>query len=233
LSGGIPLRNEDLNIASWCWSRVQQALVIAIAASLVALHLMACGTRKSTSATPVPSPAAESAPLSGPEAKIHVSYARHGDFLNSLLVTKYSSAENVTTLTGKSGQTESIIRFEGGVPVWQIDVDKSLLSDVPVLGGDNAYALTEIKYGRLPARFVQSIPDGDPPEPLEIDHYYIFAVTRASGSISYEAVKVDGDGSLETYEAEPRAGTSFRLCCNVGADFTVTTTPHSDAGNGP
>ncbi|MGH7933000.1 MAG: hypothetical protein ACREQN_07500, partial [Candidatus Binataceae bacterium] len=60
------------------------------------------------------------------------------------------------------------------------------------------------------------------PEPLEPDHYYIFEVSRGSGSISWEAVKVSADGSLESYVAEPRAGTSYRLCCNVGLDFTVT-----------
>jgi hypothetical protein len=50
-------------------------------------------------------------------------------------------------------------------------------------------------------------------------------VTRASGSTNYEAIKVEADGALEAYEAEPRAGTSFRLCCNLSAGFTVTSGP--------
>jgi hypothetical protein len=72
---------------------------------------------------------------------------------------------------------------------------------------------------------VQTIPDAEPPEPLEPDNFYIFSVTRKSGSISYEAVKVNADGSLEAYEADPRAGTSFRLCCNLSSDFTVVAPP--------
>jgi hypothetical protein len=35
-------------------------------------------------------------------------------------------------------------------------------------------------------------------------------------------VKVNGDGSLEAYEADPRAGSSFWLCCNLAGDFTLT-----------
>jgi len=173
---------------------------------------------------------ADNAPLPGPEAKIHISYAHTGDFLSSLTVTKYSGAQSLLTLDSKAGQAASIIRFDGGTEVWRIDVDKTLLSGVPVLGSEKGYAPAEVSYGSMPQRFLQSVPDGEPPEPLESDHYYIFAVTRASGSASYEAVKVISDGSLEAYDAEPRAGTSFRLCCNLGADFTVTATPHRDAG---
>jgi hypothetical protein len=173
---------------------------------------------------------ADNAPMPGPEAKIHISYAHADDFLSSLTVTKYSGAQSILTLDSKDGQASSIIRFDGGTEVWRIDVDKPLLSGVPVLGSEKGYAPAEVSYGSMPQRFLQSVPDGEPPEPLESDRYYIFAVTRASGSASYEAVKVDGDGSLEAYDAEPRAGTSFRLCCNLGADFTVATTPRSDAG---
>jgi hypothetical protein len=207
---------------------------LAIAALLVQLLASGCAAHKSidqaagqTGANPPQS--TDNAPLPGPEAKIHISFARPNDFLGSLMVTKYSAAQTVLTLDAKDGSAASIVRFDGGVGVWQVDVDKSLLSDVPVLGHEKGYAPTEVKYGAVPAHFVQSVPDGGPPEPLEPDHYYIFTVTRASGSASYEAVKVDSDGSLEAYEAEPRAGTSFRLCCNVGADFTITATPRNAA----
>jgi hypothetical protein len=79
-----------------------------------------------------------------------------------------------------------------------------------------------VKYGQMPAGFSQTAPDSGPPEPLEPSTYYVFSVTRASGSTSFEAVKVDSDGSLEAYAAEPRAGTSFSLCCNVSADFSAS-----------
>lgn len=208
--------------------------MLAIAVLLIPLLTSGCAAHKTVddaagqTVANVPQ-STDNAPLPGPEAKIHISYAHPNDFLGSLTVTKYSAAQTLLTLDAKGGGAASIVRFDGGVGVWQVDVDKSLLSDVPVLGRDKSYAPSEVKYGAVPARFVQSVPDGGPPEPLEPDHYYIFTVTRASGSASYEAVKVDSDGSLEAYDAQPRAGTSFRLCCNLGADFTITATPHAVA----
>jgi hypothetical protein len=215
-------------------SGASQSLAIGIAGLLLTIFAIGCSLHKSTSPPPTPPPqAADNNPPPGPEAKIHISYAKPDDYLDSLLVSKYSAAENVMTFNEKDGRTSSIIRFDGGVGVWQIDVDKSMFSDFPVIGSDKAYAPADVKYGSLPARFLQSVPWGDPPEPLEADRFYIFTVTRALGSTSYEAVKVDSDGSLETFEAEPRAGTSFRLCCNIGADFTATTTPAGGGLNGP
>jgi hypothetical protein len=215
-------------------SIVGRSLAIGIASLFLTIFTVACSLHKSSSPPPTPPPqVADNAPLPGPEAKIHISYARPDDYLDSLLVSKYSAAENVMTLDDKDGRTASIIRFDGGVGVWQVDVDKSMFSDFPVIGSDKAYAPADVKYGSVPARFLQSVPWGEPPEPLEADRFYIFTVTRALGSTSYEAVKVDTDGSLETYEAEPRAGTSFRLCCNLGADFTATTTPAGGGLNGP
>jgi hypothetical protein len=162
----------------------------------------------------------DNAPLPGPDAKIHISYSRPNDFLNSMTVTEYSSAETVITESGK-GAPAAIIRFEGGVVVWQIGVTKRLLADVPMFREPKSYAVSQVIYGKLPANFAAVIPESGPPSPLEPDHYYVFTVTRGSGATSYEAVKVNGDGSLEAYEAEPRAGDSFRLCCDVASDFVV------------
>jgi hypothetical protein len=228
----VTTNNKGVNPADAHPVRSSWRSSLATAALLVPLLASGCAAHKSTdravSQTEVNAPqTTDTAPLPGPEAKIHISYARPNDFLGSLTVTKYSAAQTLLTLDAKNSGAASIVRFDGGVGVWQVDVDKSLLSDVPVLGRDKGYSPTEVKYGAVPARFVQSVPDGGPPEPLEPDHYYIFTVTRASGSASYEAVKVDSDGSLEAYEAEPRAGTSFRLCCNVGADFTIAATPRT------
>jgi hypothetical protein len=169
---------------------------------------------------------ADNGPPPGPDAKIHISYSRHGDFLNSLTVTEYAAAETVLSEPG-TGPSASIIRFDGGVVVWQIGVEKKLLADVPLLGEQKPYAISQVIYGKLPPSFVATVPDSGPPTPLEPDHYYVFTVTRASGVTSYEAVKVNGDGSLEAYEAEPRAGDSFRLCCDISPDFVVNamTTP--------
>jgi hypothetical protein len=167
---------------------------------------------------------------SGPDAKINISYSQPGDFLSSLTVTEYSAAETVLTESDK-GPPASIVRFEGGVVIWEIGMKKKLLANVPVLGEGKSYAVRQITYGKLPANLVSTIPDSGPPQPLQADHYYIFAATRASGATSYEAVKVNGDGSLEAYAADPRAGDSFRLCCDIAADFIVNanamTTPEN------
>ncbi|HLW71546.1 MAG TPA: hypothetical protein VKS22_13100 [Candidatus Binataceae bacterium] len=201
-------------------ARLLRLLIASLAFALIA----GCTTHRETSAPPDQPAAADdtvaSAPAA-PEAKIHISYAHPGDFLDSLSVTKYSSAQTLDVPVHDSGAT--LVRFDTGVVVWEFAVAKDLLSGVPMVGsGPKKYTPAEIKYGDLPAHFIASIPDSGPPEPLEPDHYYVFAVTRGSGAVSYEAVKVNGDGSLEAYEADPRAGSSFRLCCNVAADFTLT-----------
>jgi hypothetical protein len=170
----------------------------------------------------------------GAEAKIHISYAHPGDFLSSLIVTKYSSATDLRMQTASKDGDASMVRFNGGAVVWQIGLTKSFLSRISVLHREQkGDELAEVKYGDLPKNFVQTIPDSGPPEPLEPDNYYIFTVTRASGSTNYEAIKVESDGVLEAYEAEPRAGTSFRLCCNLSAGFTVTSGPPSSNSPAP
>src|SRR5579872_4353340 len=175
-------------------------------------------TAAPSSTRPVQAPGGDTPPV--PEAKIGISYSRPHDFLNLLTVTEYSSAQTVFTDSGK-GLPASIIRFNGGVVIWQIGVAKGLLADVPMLGEHKPYALKEVVYGKLPANFVSTVPESGPPPPLEADHYYIFTVVRESGATSYEAVKVNADGSLEAYAAEPRAGDSFRLCCNLAPDFVI------------
>jgi hypothetical protein len=165
----------------------------------------------------------------GPEAKIAISYAKHGDYLSSMVVTKYSAANTITTVPKGSRGVASTILFVGGVVVWQVDIDKDTLSGFPGLGKRIPYAVTHVKYGEVPQGFVQSAPDSGPPEPLEPDHYYVFSVIRASGSTNYEAVKVQSDGALMAYNADPRAGDSFQLCCNIAPDFTVTAAGAADA----
>jgi hypothetical protein len=191
-----------------------------------------CASGKNPSVASLTSVAehSDNAPPAGAEAKINISYSRPGDFLNSLTVTEYSSATTVLSESGKGPQA-SIIRFEGGVVVWQIGVTKGLLADVPMFGAPKSNAVTRVIYGKLPADFVATIPESGPPQPLQADHYYVFTVTRASGASSYEAVKVNGDGNLEAYTAEPRAGDSFRLCCDLAPDFVVNANAMTMPGN--
>ena len=194
---------------------------------LILLAMLAgCASHQNTPSAPDPSASPAAADTTaGPSAKIHVSYAHPGDYLSALTVTKYSGAQPLKTIPTKDGDAITA-RFEGGVPVWQFGVEKGLLAGVPMIGtAGSGYAPAEVKYGELPAHFAALIPDSGPPEPLESDHYYVFAATRVSGSVSYEAVKVNGDGSLEAFDADPRAGSSYWLCCNLPADFAITAPP--------
>src|SRR5579863_10034153 len=73
-------------------ARLLRLLIASLAFALIA----GCTTHRETSAPPDQPAAADdtvaSAPAA-PEAKIHISYAHPGDFLDSLSVTKYSSAD--------------------------------------------------------------------------------------------------------------------------------------------
>ncbi|HEY2525154.1 MAG TPA: hypothetical protein VGI29_08845 [Candidatus Binataceae bacterium] len=171
-----------------------------------------------------------------PGATVAISYAHKGDYLASLSVSKYSGAEMVESRNVDPQRVESIILFDGGVPVWEIEADTGVFSKLPVLGSGDKFAVKSVTYGKLPDHFAQATPDSGQPEPLETGHYYIFTAQRASGTLSYEAVRVEADGSLDGYEAEPRAGTSYALCCNVNPDFVQPApplVPPADSDSGP
>lgn len=187
---------------------------------------------KKPAAAATPTQSADGAASPGPEAKIQISYSQPNDFLNTLSLTKYSGADLLATEPAGSNGTASVLRFEGGTPIWQIDVEPGMFSTMPLGFSTKSYAVSEVKFGNVPSHFVQTTPDTGPPEPLEPDHFYIFSVTRKSGSTSYDAVKVNSDGSLQAYEADPRAGTSFRLCCNVSSDFAASV-PSSSIDSSP
>jgi hypothetical protein len=208
--------------------------MIRTAACAIAMAMLLCVTNGCdlVNHPPPPNPSPEAAAgapePAGPEAKIAISYAKPGDYLSSMVVTKYSAANTITTVPKGSRGVASTILFEGGIVVWQVDINKDTLSGFPGLGKRIPYAVTRVKYGEVPQGFAQTAPDSGPPEPLEPDHYYVFSVIRASGSTNYEAVKVQSDGGLMAYNADPRAGDSFQLCCNIAPDFTVTAAGASD-----
>ncbi len=196
------------------------------------LHRGAPATAAAPSAAPdepAPGDQGEANPPA-PGATINLSYTHRGDYLASLSVTKFSGAEALESRRLDPTHSATIVRFDGGATIWEIKADTSMLSDLPGLHSRARFALKSATYGKLPAHFIQLTPDGTPPEPLEPDRYYIFTATRASGSVSYEAVRVNADGSLDGYDAEPRAGTSYALCCNLSADFAVPTPPLRGTG---
>ena len=219
--------------------RIDVRPLLAITALAFTVGFAGCSSHVKQSALepaapPPPTQSADSSPPPGPEAKIQISYSQPNDFLNTLSLTKYSGATVLATASAGSNGTASVVRFEGGAPMWQINVEPGMFSEMPFGFSAKNYAVSEVKYGNVPPHFVQTIPDLGPPEPLEPDHFYIFSVTRKSGSISYDAVKVNADGSLLAYEADPRAGSSFRLCCNLSSDFTETAPSSAvDAGSPP
>lgn len=173
----------------------------------------------SAQGTSASAPAAEQAPR-GPTAAITIDYKDKGDYLGSFDVIKYNGAEIIKANPGKERGGSSIVRFDGGVDVWNIAPDKGVLSSMPGFDPTKKFAVRKVKYGELPDHFAQLLPDSGPPEPLEPGHYYVFSVRHNSGTQNVEAVKVMDDGTIEGYGAEPLAGTSYLLCCNVNADFT-------------
>jgi hypothetical protein len=176
----------------------------------------------------------EDEPLPPPVANVAVSYKRPGDALQRATVIKFFGAEVIANHQRDATHTESVVRFDGGVPIWEFKADESTLGSITGVGSSQ-YALKSIEYAKLPSHFTQIIPEEGPPEPLDRGAYYVFQIERQSGSTSYQSVKVLADGSLQAYNAQPRAGSSYLLCCNVTSDFpepVILPDTTQDAGAG-
>jgi len=159
-----------------------------------------------------------------PEATVQISYRRPGDSLASFKVVKFFAAKVIHTQPMSSGKTASVVRFSGGVPVWELTAAHGVLSRMGGLFGGGDRVIKKLRYGVVPPGMTQVAPEGGPPEPLARGDYYVFTVKRASGSTNLQAIRVLEDGSIEAYDAEPRAGTSYRLCCNLSPDFAEVST---------
>jgi hypothetical protein len=157
---------------------------------------------------------------------IQVSYAKSTDTLQSVIVSQFTGAAVLRT-SGSGDSESSLVRFDGGVPTWRFHAARSVLNPLSALE-KTPYHVTSFEYGKVPAGFEQDAPETGPPPPLYAGGYYIFSITRASGAVSYQAVRVRPDLTLEAYDADPRAGTSYNLCCSVSTDF-IEPTP-SDLG---
>ena len=179
----------------------------------------------------------EGEPLPPPVANVAISYRRPGDALARATVIKYFGAEVIANHQRDASHTESVVRFDGGVPIWEFKADESTFGSITGVGAAK-YSLKSIDYAKIPPYFSQILPEEGPPEPLDRGAYYVFQIERQSGSTSYQAVKVLADGSLQAYNAQPRAGSSYLLCCNVRADFpepvvVPETTQDTGAENAP
>jgi hypothetical protein len=152
---------------------------------------------------------------------IQISYAQAGDTLQSVSVSQFTGAAVLRT-SGEGDSQSSLVRFDGGVPIWKFHSGRSMLNPISEIE-KTPYRVASIEYGMVPRGFEQDTPESGPPAPLFAGGYYIFAITRASGAVSYQAVRVQPDLTLQVYDADPRAGTSYSLCCNVSADFPEPT----------
>jgi hypothetical protein len=160
----------------------------------------------------------EGEPLPPPVANVAISYRRPGDTLARATVIKFFGADVIANDQRDASHTESVVRFDGGVPIWEFKADEGTFGSVTGVGATK-YSLKSVEYSKVPAHFTQVLPEEGPPEPLDRGAYYVFQIERQSGSTSYQAVKVLADGSLQAYNAQPRAGSSYLLCCNVTSDF--------------
>jgi hypothetical protein len=160
----------------------------------------------------------EGEPLPPPVANVAITYRRTDDALARATVIKYFGAEVIANHQRDASHTESVVRFDGGVPIWEFKADEGTFGSLTGVGATK-YSLKSIEYGKVPAHFAQVLPEEGPPEPLDRGAYYVFQIERVSGSTSYQTVKVLADGSFQAYNAQPRAGSSYMLCCNVTSDF--------------
>ncbi len=191
----------------------------AVVSILFAITMVGCSASEDSDLGPDDAAEAGEELLPAPKANVEINYHRKADTLSRTTVTKFFGAAVIASKPRDASHSEAIVRFDGGVPIWEFKADHGLVSQVSTLGKSSKYVIKGIEYGKLPAHFEQVIPDEGPPEPLDRGAFYIFEVERASGSTSYQAVKVQADGSLVAYNAQPRAGNSYLLCCNVDADF--------------
>jgi hypothetical protein len=160
----------------------------------------------------------EGEPLPPPVANVAISYRRAGDGLARATVIKFFGAEVIANHQRDASHTESVVRFDGGVPIWEFKAEEGTFGSLTGVGASK-YSLKNVEYAKVPTHFTQVLPEEGPPEPLDRGAYYVFQIERVSGSTSYQAVKVLADGSLQAYTAQPRAGSSYLLCCNVTSDF--------------
>jgi hypothetical protein len=162
---------------------------------------------------------------------VHIEYAERRDFLRSLTVIEYQRAQLLMAKPGSGNHARSLVRFSGGTTIWRIEPKPvkrtllaraspfSVLSDIPVANVNGDLRVSTVGYGKVPRGFIQAMPQAGPPDPLEIGEYYMVRVERAFGVTNYQLVRLDANGDIEVYDADPRAGDSYELCCDVSSGF--------------
>jgi hypothetical protein len=175
---------------------------------------------------------------------VHIEYSEKRDFLRSLDVIEYQRAQLLKALYRPGGRERALVRFSGGTTVWRIEPKPvkrtllsrtspfSLLSEIPVADVNRDLRVEAVTYGKLPKGLIQTLPSSGPPDPLEIGEYYMVKVERALGVTNYQVVRLDPNGEIAVYDADPRAGDSYELCCDVAAEFFKLPIPNQQERRG-
>ncbi|GEM_PF-1533295 len=167
-----------------------------------------------------------------PTFSVNIEYANKRDYLRTLTVVEYPRAQ-LLMIRRTGDEDRSLVRFSGGATIWRIEAKTirrtllsrksplSVLSDLPgpTTKVNSSLRLASVSYGKVPRGFVQTVPSVGPPDPLEPGEYYMVRVEREFGVTNYEVVRLEPNGEITAYDAEPRAGDSYELCCNVPASF--------------
>src|SRR5208283_4799475 len=76
---------------------------------------------------------------------IQISYAQPDDTLQSVVVSQFTGAAVLRT-TGQGDSEASLVRFDGGVPIWQFHANRSVLNPISRIN-KAPYHVTNIEYG--------------------------------------------------------------------------------------
>src|SRR5208282_4271346 len=63
-------------------------------------------------------------------ANVAISYRRPGDALARATVIKFFGAEVHANQQRDASRTESVVRFDGGVPIWELKADESTFARI-------------------------------------------------------------------------------------------------------
>ena len=104
----------------------------------------------------------EGEPLPPPVANVAITYRRPGDALARATVIKFFGAEVIANHQRDASRTESVVRFDGGVPIWEFKADESTFGSITGVGGSK-YSLKSVEYAKVPPHFTQILPEEGPP----------------------------------------------------------------------
>ena len=82
----------------------------------------------------------EGEPLPPPVANVAISYRRPGDALARATVIKFFGAEVIANHQRDSSRTESVVRFDGGVPIWEFKADEGTFGSLTGVGAIQVFA---------------------------------------------------------------------------------------------